>query len=224
MCNNGIVCRTYQPKKRQRAKAWLPFRMSTKNGLKGSCPPPRPRPPKRPFQSRLIDLTISARQSAAPFEAARGVRSGPAKTGSGPFLSLPFWRQPRRALLICKEHSLKKNAQFKYVYRRGRPPGAGDGDALCARPGAQGRLFGGQKSSAARCSATASSAACAPPVCRCSPDEAGAVCVHRPPARRAARFDKSSSRSMQYLLRKQNLLLPDAQKKPRPAEKAADRP
>ena len=48
------------------------------------------------------------------------------------------------------------------------------------------------------------------------------VFIARQPAAEAA-FDKLS-RSMQYLLRKQNLLLPDAQKKPRPAEKAADCP
>lgn len=48
------------------------------------------------------------------------------------------------------------------------------------------------------------------------------VFIARQPAAEAA-FGKLS-RSMQYLLRKQNLLLPDAQKKPRPAEKAADRP
>ena len=49
------------------------------------------------------------------------------------------------------------------------------------------------------------------------------VFIARQPAAEAA-FDKNSSRSMQYLLRKRDLLLPDAQKKPRPAEKAADRP
>ena len=48
------------------------------------------------------------------------------------------------------------------------------------------------------------------------------VFIARQPAAEAA-FDKLS-RSMQYLLRRQNLLLPDAQKKPRPAEKAADCP
>ena len=48
------------------------------------------------------------------------------------------------------------------------------------------------------------------------------VFIARQPAAEAA-FDKLS-RSMQYLLRKQNLLLPDAQKQPRPAEKAADCP
>ena len=48
------------------------------------------------------------------------------------------------------------------------------------------------------------------------------VFIARQPAAEAA-FDKLS-RSMQYLLRRQNLLLPDAQKKLRPAEKAADCP
>ena len=38
-----------------------------------------------------------------------------------------------------------------------------------------------------------------------------------------AEFDKLG-RSMQYLLRRQNLLLSDAQKKPKTAAKAADRP
>ena len=75
-----------------------------------------------------------------------------------------------------RTYSLKKNAQFKYVYRRGASAGAREMVMLYARQ----------------------------------------------PAAEAA-FDKLS-RSMQYLLRRQNLLLPDAQKKPRPAEKAADCP
>lgn len=99
--------RTYQPKKRQRAKVHgFRSRMSTKNGRKVLARR-RARGPREAdrFQSRLIELTISARQSAAPvLGLSQSVRSGPAKTGSGPFSFIcRFWRQPRRALLICKE-------------------------------------------------------------------------------------------------------------------------
>ena len=85
---------------------WFPQENGYCKRPQGSCPPPRPRPREADrFQSRLIELTISARQSAAPvLGLSQSVRSGPAKTGSGPFSFIcRFWRQPRRALLICKE-------------------------------------------------------------------------------------------------------------------------
>ena len=87
-----------------------------------------------------------------------------------------------------RTYSLKKNAQFKYVYRRGASAGAREMVMLYVRG----------------------------PVLKVG------FSVGKKPAAEAA-FDKLS-RSMQYLLRRQNLLLPDAQKKPRPAEKAADCP
>ena len=108
-----------------------------------------------------------------------------------------------------RTYSLKKNAQFKYVYRRGASAGAREmvGKKLgCAvqRNRIKRRLC----------------AACVPLLPQMKPGLY--VFIARQPAAEAA-FDKLS-RSMQYLLRRQNLLLPDAQKKPRPAEKAADCP
>ena len=90
VCNNGIVCQNLSAQEAPaREGAWLPFPYVYQERPQGSCPPPRPRPREADrFQSRLIDLTISARQSAAPVPRLLGA-FGPARQrpGAGLFLS-----------------------------------------------------------------------------------------------------------------------------------------
>ena len=65
----------------------------------------------------------------------RDIRSGPAKTGTGFFVSPGkqiIWRH-RECERVQKRYSLKKNAQFKYVYRRGTSSGSKEMVLLYAR-------------------------------------------------------------------------------------------
>ena len=123
-----------------------------------------------------------------------------------------------------RTYSLKKNAQFKYVYRRGASAGAREMVMLYVRgPVLKVGFSVGTKLG---CAVQRNRimrrlrAACVPLLPSMKPGLY--VFIARQPSAEAA-FDKLG-RSMQYLLRKQNLLLPEAQKKPEPAAKAADRP
>lgn len=68
-----------------------------------------------------------------------------------------------------RTYSLKKNAQFKYVYRRGASAGAREMVMLYVRGPVLKVGFSVGKKLGCAVQRTASSAACAPPVCRCSP-------------------------------------------------------
>ena len=117
-----------------------------------------------------------------------------------------------------RRYSLKKNAQFKYVHRRGASSGSREMVLLYVRAGtlkvgfSVGKKIGGavQRNRVKR----RLRAACVPLLPRMK--RGLYVFIARQPAA-TADFDRLC-RSMQYLLRRQNLLLPDpASDAPRPA-------
>jgi len=82
---------------------------------------------------------------------------------------------------LQRTYSLKKNAQFKYVYRRGASAGAREMVMLYVRgPVLKVGFSVGKKLGCAVQRNRIKRRLCAV----APPDEAGAVCVHRPPARR----------------------------------------
>ena len=120
-----------------------------------------------------------------------------------------------------RTYSLKKNAQFKYVYRRGTSGGSHEMVMLYVRSGTLKVGFSvGKKIGCAVARNRVKRrlrAACAPLLPRMK--KGLYVFIARQPAL-TADFDKLC-RSMQYLLRKQNLLLPDAPARPAGAEHSA---
>ncbi|MFQ7692687.1 MAG: ribonuclease P protein component [Christensenellales bacterium] len=123
-----------------------------------------------------------------------------------------------------RTYSLKKNAQFKYVYRRGSSAGAREMVLLYVRgPALKVGFSVGKKLG---CAVQRNRirrrlrAACVPLLPNMKPGLY--VFIARQPSAEAE-FEKLG-RSMQYLLRKQNLLLPDGQNRRQPAAKAAAQP
>lgn len=116
--------------------------------------------------------------------------------------------------ILQRTYSLKKNAQFKYVYRRGVSGGAHEMVLLYVRSGSLkvGFSVGKKLGCAVKRNRVKRRlrAACAPLLPRMK--KGLYVFIARPPAAEAD-FSKLC-RSMQYLLRRQNLLLPQAAGQP----------
>lgn len=151
---------------------------------------------------------------AARLRKRRSVRPGKDRERAF-FFHLPFLAWIKESVVdLQRTYSLKKNAQFKYVYRRGASAGAREMVLLYVRgPALKVGFSVGKKLG---CAVQRNRikrrlrAACVPLLPNMKPGLY--VFIARQPSAEAA-FDKLA-RSMQYLLRKQNLLLPEGQTKP----------
>lgn len=155
---------------------------------------------------------------AAPRRAS--VRSGPAKTGNGPF----FFISTGERAALQRTYSLKKNAQFKYVHRRGVSAGSHEMVMLYVRSNTLkvGFSVGKKLGCAVERNRVKRRlrAAVVPLLPRMK--RGLYVFIARQPAA-TAEFDKLRG-SMQYLLRRQNLLLEEKRTTGAPRGEGGARP